>query len=240
MPNWYILLDGPQRDLDEIKRRFTSSGFTFDEMDGKPTLSSQTFNWMKNSEEVIDAGMELLASINTVLRVSVPAFTGFQFHGLIEKRDGKTHRILRAGSANYGMVGAAAVALAGSIGKRVRTREERLISLLNKMPEIADISLQMSVRPLTWSAMNATYESVKGLLSTQPTLAAKKKDHAGLVKRGWLTDEESRRFYFTAAFHRHGYPKEPIRAGFVEMPRAEAINLIERLFWQMVDELQPD
>lgn len=240
MPAWYILLDGPLDDLNHLKRLFAASNFTFDEMDGKPTLSASTLELMNNKKDVIDAGMELLATINTVLRLSVVSFTGFNFHGLIEKRDGKTNRTMIASGGHYSITGVSAVGMAGFIGKPVRTREERLVALIAKMPEIADISLQMSVRPLTWGAMNSTYESVKGLMSLEKKIAAKKKDHEGLVRRGWLTDEESRRFYHTAAYHRHGYPKEPIRGGAIEMPMHEATTLTKRLFWRMVDELQPE
>jgi hypothetical protein len=85
MPTWYILLDGPPEDLAHVKCLFTGSGFTFDHMDGKDTLSAPAFELHKDSKEVIDAGMELLASINTTLRISLFQYTGLQFHGLVDK-----------------------------------------------------------------------------------------------------------------------------------------------------------
>ena len=38
MPRWYVLLDGPQEDLVHVKRLYTSSGFAFDQIDGKEAL----------------------------------------------------------------------------------------------------------------------------------------------------------------------------------------------------------
>jgi hypothetical protein len=88
-----------------------------------------------------------------------------------------------ANGGSYNLIGTAIVITAGSIKKPVRSREERLVDLIAKMPEIAAISLQMSLRPLTWAAMNATYESVKGLVSPKNTIPDKKADYKGLIQR---------------------------------------------------------
>ena len=74
--------------------------------------------------------------------------------------------------------------------------------------------------------MNTAYESVKGLASTKATPEAKRKDHQGLVDRNWISAAQSESFYFTAGYHRHGYPKEPIKAGATEISYDAASRLI--------------
>ena len=239
MPTWYVLLDGPQEDLVHVKRLFTASGFTFDRMDDKDALSAPAFESCKDTNEVIDSGVELLASINTALRISLFQYTGFQFHGIVEKREnGTVHRTMLAQGAAYDISGATAVLSDGSIGKPVRSKEERLVSLMARKEEIADLAIAMGVRPLTWGAMNTIYESVKGLMSTMSNPDAKRSDYQGLIDRGWITSEESARFYKTAAYHRHGYPKSPNRAE-TPMGYGAAYKLTNRLFWLLVDELEP-
>ena len=84
--------------------------------------------------------------------------------------------------------------------------------------------------------MSKTYESVVGLMSRKA--AKRRQDYEGLINRGWLTREQSETFYNTAAFHRHGYPKTPVRGG-VMMDYTTAKILIMGLFWRLVDELEP-
>ena len=239
MPTWYVLLDGPTSDLVHVKKLFTTSGFTFDQIDGKDTLSAPAFEQCSSRDDVIDAGMELLASINVALRLSVFEYSGFDFHGLVEKRaDGSMHRTMLARGGAHGMGGAAAVGIAGSIGKPVRSKEERLVSLLVKNSAITDLAVAMTARPLTWGAMNTTYESAKGLMSTKVSDEAKRADYQGLIDRGWITQDESNSFYKSAAYHRHGYPKIDMK-GVRLMEYHEASSLIKRLFWHMVDAMEP-
>ncbi len=239
MPRWYVMLDGTADDLVRIKQRFTASDFTFDHRDGKDTLSAPVLEQLQDRNDVIDAGMELLASINTALRLSAFGYTGFQFHGLVEERsDGSIHRTMLARGASFGLSGAAAVAIAGSIGKPIRSREERLVSLLAKNDAMAELAVSMTAYPLTWGAMNTTYESAKGLMSTKASPEAKRKDHQVLIDKGWLTADESERFYKTAGYYRHGYPKTPIKHAS-PMEYIEASILIKKLFWQLVDAIEP-
>ena len=88
--------------------------------------------------------------------------------------------------------------------------------------------------------MNIAYESVKGLMSTKVLEKEKRKDHQGLINRGWISAEQSDSFYHTAGFHRHGHPREKIKAGVREMPYDEASSIITGLFWRLIDELEPD
>ena len=110
------------------------------------------------------------------------------------------------------------------------------MSLLQRDPDIADIAGAMATRPITWGAMNKTYESVKGLMSTEATPAKRRKDHQGLVERNWISEEQSNSFYHTAGYNRHGYPRNGIEEGVREMPYDEASRLITGLFWRLVDE----
>ena len=82
MPRWYVLLDGPA-DLAHLKRLFTTSGFKFDQKDSRDTLSAPAFENFENKNDVINAGMELLASMNVALRLSVFGYSGLNFHGLL-------------------------------------------------------------------------------------------------------------------------------------------------------------
>jgi hypothetical protein len=239
MPRWYVLLDGPQEDQAHVKRLYTTSGFAFDQIDGKEALSAPAFDICESKEDVIDTGMELLAAINTALRLSVVSYTGFQFHSLVENNDGQIHRTLLLPVGSHGIKGVTAVAIAGSIGKPVRSREERLVSLLIKTPAMTDLAVSMTARPLTWGAMNTTYESAKGLMSAKANDEARRADYQGLIAREWIALDESNRFYQTAAYYRHGYPRIDMK-GMPLMQYHEASILINRLFWHLVDELEPN
>jgi hypothetical protein len=236
---WYVLLDCTPRDALEVKRLFPTSGFSYDEIDDKFAISAPVFNFGTDKEDIIEAAMELTASINAALSISLAQFSGLMFWGLVERRsDGTIHRTMFARGGSFGITGVAALGVAGFIGTPIRTREERLLSLIQRMEEVADLTVGLKPYPLTWGAMSKTYESVVGLMSDETTVDRKRKDFEGLINRGWLTREESQIFYASAAYHRHGYPKTPVRGG-ISMDHSTAQNLIKRLFWHMVDELEP-
>jgi hypothetical protein len=239
MPRWYVLLDGPASDLAHLKRLFTTSGFKFDQKDSRDTLSAPAFENFENKNDVINAGMELLASMNVALRLSVFGYSGLNFHGLLEERaDGTKHRTMLAQGGSIGLSGAAAVAIAGSIGRPVRSREERLVSLVARNDAIADLAFSMTARPLTWGAMNTIYESAKGLMSSKGKDEVRRADYQGLIARGWITEDESKSFYKTAAYYRHGYPRIALN-GMPLMDYTTASILINKLFWHLVNELEP-
>lgn len=238
MKRWYALLDGPHEDRDHVKRFFTASQYEFDEIDGKFALGAPALESCSNREEVIDASTELVASLNTTLRLSVDQYTGFELHGLAEKKpDGKMHRILFVRGVEISS--ASAVAIADSLSSRIiLSREERLVLLLAENPEIEDIAGRLAIRPITWAAMTTVYESVAGMMSNKPDPGKRRSDYQGLIDRRWLTLDEAEGFYNTAAYHRKGYPKTPVRK-VVPMEYRTACNLTKRLFWCLVDELKP-
>jgi hypothetical protein len=208
---WYVLLDCTPQDALEVKRLFAASAFNYEEIDGKFALNAPVFDLGGNKEEVIAAAMELATSINTALRLSVAQFSGLMFWGIVEMRsDGTIHRTFFAKSGSFEVRG-----FATPKGAPVRTREERLVSLVGRMEEVADLAIALTPYPLTWGAMSKTYESVVGLMSAETNVLKKRQDFEGLIDRGWLTREESNVFYATAAFHRHGYPKTPVRGGIL-------------------------
>ena len=185
------------------------------------------FQASNDSEQIIAASAELLAAINTSLRLSVNNYVGFELHGLAEKRDdGTVHRTMISVGATYKLSGGDAVAtisgvtaygMAGTIGSPVRSREERLISLLQRDPVIAEVAGAMATRPLTWAAMNTAYESAKGLMSTRTAPEKRREDYQGLIDRNWISADQSNSFYHTAGYHRHGHPK-CLKKGVREMP----------------------
>ena len=232
MPRWYVLLDGPSSDLVHIKRLFTTSDLSFDQIDGKDTLSARDLDTHDNRDDALAAALKLLNRINVALRLSVDHYDGFDVHGILEKRpDGTICRLMIAKGGAYALSGAAAVGVAGFIGEPLRSREERLVSLISKNADIADLAVQMTARPLTWGSMNTMYESAKGLMSPKDDRA----DYRCLIDLGWITNEDSKNFWKTAGYHRHGYPKE----GTPTMEYSYAVKLIKSLFWRMVDELEP-
>jgi hypothetical protein len=232
MPRWYVLLDGPSSDLVHVKRLFTTSNLSFDQIDGKDTLSAPSLDFHDSRDDALEAALELLNSINVALRLSVDHYNGFDVHGILEKRpDGTIHRLMLAQGGAYALSGAAAVGIAGFIGEPVRSREERLVSLIKKNATIADLAVQMTARPLTWGSMNTMYESAKGLMSPQ----GDRKDYHCLINLGWISKDDSGNFWKTAGYHRHGYPKE----GTPTMEYSYAVKLIKGLFWRLVDALEP-
>lgn len=203
-------------------------------------MSSPSLEMLRDREDVTSLAMEMLTAANISLRLTTPGFKGLGFHGLVEKRsDGSVHRTMFAETGSYGIQGAASVGIAGHIGTPTRSKEERLASLMHRNDAIADIANGLTAHPLTWGALSKTYESVKGLASDKASIEDRRADHEGLVRRGWITREKAEAFYHTAAHHRHGYPKAPIRGGH-SMDHVTASILIKRLFWCLVDEMEPN
>lgn len=243
MAVWYALLDGTQEDFVHLKGLFPTSNFAFEEIDGKFALSAPVFSRSNDRDSALDAMSELIAAINTSLRLSVRSYSGVDLNGAVERREDGTviSRVIFAGGvASDDSFGAAAVSIAGSIGRPARSKEERLVSLLGRVPEIAGVAREMTTRPLTWSAMNIVYESAKRLASTKTTPKARSNDHRCLVDRGWISEGQSNSFYYTAKHWRHGFPREPVEAGVVEMQYDDATVLIGGLFWRLVNHLEPE
>jgi hypothetical protein len=160
---WYALLEGPREDSEHIKRFFPSA--VLDESEGHPALGVAGFDGCSDQNEIVDQATNLLASINTALRISVERYHGFTLHGIGERDNGVIiERAIFANAVTYGMSGAGMVAHAGSFGTPARTKEERLASLVAKRPDIADVAKGLATRPMTWGVINITYEGVKGLI----------------------------------------------------------------------------
>jgi hypothetical protein len=235
MSVWYALLDGSQDDVMQVKRFLSNLDLAFDEVGGKLTLSAPEFQHCNNKNEVIQAAEELLAAINTSLRLSVKTYKGFELDGLLEKRhDGTEHHTMFAKGATFTISGSAAVLMLTSYGRAVRSIEERLVSLLRRDPSVVAVAAVMTISPMTWLSINIVYESVKRLTSPNA-----RQDHQGLIDRGWINAEQSESLYCTAKYHRHGYPRTPIKEGVREMPLSEASQVITNLFWRLVDDLEP-
>lgn len=224
-----------------IKRLFTASQYEFNEMDGKFAIGTPVLSSLNDREEVIDAATTLLADLNTALRLSVDHYSGFELHGVLQKNaDGTINRVLLAKAGIYGISGASAVAIAGSLStKVVLSREERLVLLLRSKPEIEDVASRLAIRPITWAAMTTVYETVTGLMSGKSDPDKRRSDYQVLIDRGWLTKAEADMFYHTAAHHRKGYPRTKVRGVEAPMEYEVACDLTKRLFWLLVDELQP-
>lgn len=239
MPTWYALFEGSSNDVVAFKRHFAASGFSFDEIDGKVALAAPQFETCApgDAAAVINAAADLLNAVNVALRLSDARCNGFELCGVVERRDGKTHRVLLAGSGVFSL-SAVAVAAAGNIGAPVRSNEERLVSLMGRDDGVADIAHALSMHPMTWGALTKAYETVVGTMSAELNPRDARADYPNLIAKGWLTLEESNRFYYTAGYYRHGHPKSPIRTKN-PMSYEDACALIKRLVWRLVDELEP-
>jgi hypothetical protein len=231
-PSWYARLEGSPDDIAALKRHFVDSGFSFDEIDGKFALAAPQFEACGQGDTgaVIDAATELLNAVNVALRLSERC-NGFELCGVVERRNGAIHRTMLCRSGGYRISG-------GELrvsGKPVRSKEERLVSLMGRDEGVDDIAHALSALPMTWPALRKAYETVVGTMSPQKA----RSDFKSLAAKGWLTLDESHRFYHTATFHSHGHPKSPITKTSNPMSYEEACELVERLFWRLVDELEP-
>lgn len=231
MSVWYALLDGSPDDVTHVKRHLPK--LVFDEVDGKVALSMPGDE--SSAEQVIDASNSLLAAVNAAMRLSIPSYTGLELSGLHERRgDGTQHRRIIVKSATVTLTGQSVVFRVS--GRQTRTKEERLVSLLQRDRIMTELAAIMADHPLAWSAINAIYESVKGLASA----TGRRDDYQGLIDRGWISAEQSDSLHSTAGYERHGYPKAAIKAGVRKMPQHEAAQIVERLFWRLVDHLEPE
>ncbi len=232
MADWLALLEGSGEDIDHIKNRFYSSQFSLDTFDAKPSLSFPALNTCASFEEANAVAVSELNAINIALRIALPLYSGVKLHTLVQRTDeGAVHR--------FAFLEAFAVAKPSATGNLrggtpIRGREERLTSLIKQRLDFADIAAKMAVRPLTWDSINFVYESAKGLTSAR----GQRKDYEGLIERGWVSREDSNRLYMTAAYHRHGHPKAPNRSDN-PISYDDARKIIARIFWGLVDELEP-
>jgi hypothetical protein len=239
-PAWFALLDGSAEDVVQVKQHFTASGFAFDEIDGKFALSAPSLETCAEGDydSVIDLATELVDAMNVALRISSRHFVGFELQGIAERRDGRMHRVMMARGGSYSISGAAAVGVAGWFVKPVRSKQERLASLIAADDRISDIAHGLAIRPVTWPALAKAYETIVGVMSTNADPQKARADYENLIAKGWLSGDESSSFYHTAAYHRHGYPKAPMRTSN-PMSYETACALLDRLLWRVVDELQP-
>jgi hypothetical protein len=231
-PSWYARLDCSPDDVAALKRHFSGSGFSFDEMDGKFALAAPQFEACGpgNTGAVIDAATKLLNAINVALRLS-DRCDGFELCGVVENRNGAIHRTMLCGSAVFRMsMGELRVN-----GKPGRSKQERLVSLMGRDGRVDDVAHALSALPMTWPALKKAYETVVGIMSSKSKPDDARRDFENLIAKDWLTLDESNRFYYTAAFHSHGHPRSPMRTSN-PMPYEDACALIERLFWRLVEE----
>jgi hypothetical protein len=175
---------------------------------------------------VIDAATKLLNAVNVALRLS-DGCNGFEILGVVEKRNGALHRTLVCGTGTYKV----SFGNLRTKGQSVRSKDERLVSLMGRDPRIAEIAQAFSVHPITWAALAMVYETAKGIMSPKSQPGAARADHQNLVAIGWLTSDESGRFYDTAGYYKHGYPRSQIRTSN-PMSYEDACELIGRLFWR--------
>jgi hypothetical protein len=229
MSAWFALLDVSPEDVTHVKRHLPK--LVFDEIEGHIALSMPG----EESGTAEQASRDLLAAVNAALQLSIPTYAGLELRGLHERReDGTQHRTIFIKSSTYTFSGQSV--LVSVSGQQTRTKEERLVSLLQREPIMAELATAMAERPLSWSAMNTIYESVKGLASA----TGRREDHQGLIDRGWITAEQSDSFYSTAGYERHGHPRKEIKAGVRKMPQSEAVQIVEDLFWRLVEHLEPE
>jgi len=232
-PSWYVRLEGSPNDIAALKRHFANSGFSFDEIDGKFALAAPQFEACASGDTgaVIDAATELLNAVNAALRLSHRC-NGFEVLSIVETRNGAIHRTLVCSSEDFRISGAELRVNA----KPVRSKEERLVSLMGRHKGVKDMARALSVLPMTWHALRQAYETFLGTMSSKPKPKDARADYKNLITKGWLTSGESERFHETASFYSHGHPRTKISN---PMPYKEACALIERLFWRLVDELEP-
>jgi hypothetical protein len=227
VPRWWLLLDGSHEDATTLKRCFTVSGFSFDQIDAKLALTAPSFEKAADREEAISVGVELLESINVALRLSSSRYIGLVLHGLMEYRsDGTMHRTMFAAAAAFEISVVSAVGIVGTVATPVRSKEERLASLVRRDRMAAEIAHVLAIRPITWGAMNIVYETVSG------------RDYKTLIIKGWLSEAVSSNLYHTIAHNRHGFPRAQNKAKN-PVTYDEACSLITNLLWRFVDEREP-
>jgi hypothetical protein len=234
-PSWYALLEGSSDDIAAFKRHFADSGFSFDEIDGKCALAAPQFEACASgdTDAVIDAATKLLNAVNVALRLS-DRRNGFELFGVVERRNGATHRTFLHRGGVYRISG-------GELrvnGKPVRSKEERLVSLMGRDDGINDVADALSVLPMTWPALRRAYETVKGTMSSKTDAQTARADYQNLIAKGWLTEDEAERLKLPVNSYSHGYPQSPTKT-YNPMSYEEACALVKRLFWRLVDELEP-
>jgi hypothetical protein len=143
------------------------------------------------------------------------------------------HRLMMMSvGGSYNSSGAEGVSVTTTYWQQpMRSKEERLLSLLENDDRISELAREFATKPITWPAMRRVYESAAGIVSGD------RGDWKRLVKSGWFSEEESTSFYDTASFYSHGHPRHPAKN---PMDYDYAQRFISKLFWRLVDHVQPD
>ena len=242
MVKWLARVDASPRELELVQQNYSDRFLTIEEHGQEKLIASHRFEACTTALEARDEAVRLLASINVVMELAMASFAGLRFNGVAEHRDGQLHQTIFAelyANLNVFLTAAATVtgggAAAGAAELPRRSFAERMTELIERDDRVREAALALRVKPVSFPDLYIVYETVKGLMS--PT--GDRSEWKGLVERGWISDNDSKRFYDTANFYRKGYPREPIKH-FPEMLLDDATRLIERLFRRMIDELQPN
>jgi hypothetical protein len=238
MSIWFAIIDASPDVSAAVKRNFANSGLHFDELDGRTIISSPRFGLCNDRDDVAAAAHDLISGFTIALGVLDRRPIHIELIGLVEKEGERVNSIMFARGGAYGISGAAAVSSVGSIGQPVRTRAERLVALIERDDRVRDVGSTLAIKPTAWAALTKAYETITGLMSKKSDPQKARGDWKNLVSKGWLSEDEATAFYHTAAYHRKGYPKSPIRGG-KQMPPDEASKLIHCLFEKLIDELEP-
>lgn len=234
---WFALISGETRDIEAFKADFRPAGFTFETIDGRFAFTVLELQAVaaRDYEAAIAVAAELIDRLNITLRLSHDRIKGLNFETVIERRDGHLHRVIRAESAFYNLntfYEATITVSGGAPQAAVRRKQVRLYSLLQRDKQVEEILRALAVQPPAWAALSTTYETIVGLVS------GNRNGYQTLIDMGWMSAENSERFYHSAAYHRHGYPKEPNRATS-PMSHKDAVAFIGGLLWKFVDQKEP-
>ena len=241
MQNWFTQVEASSQDLDLVRRSFSERVLRVETQGHEKFLFSPRFDPCNSASEVRAKALELLANLNVTMEISEGRFEGIQLLGVVERIDGKLHRTMFAEFVAFGSGFATAVAIAvgpdgQSIppGPQARSFVERMTELIERDERVREVAFALRTKPTSWGNLSLVYETVKGLISPR----GDRQDWQYLVTLGWISKDDSNRFFETAAYYRHGHPREPIRC-YSPMLLDDAVPLIHGLFKRMVEHLQP-
>ena len=237
MTKWLARVGASPRDLELTQQNYSDRFLKIEEYEQEKLIASPRFEACSTSLEARNEAIELFAMINAAIKLVARDFAGLRFKGISELRDGQLHQYIFANlHVDLEMIHSLTVTGGAASVPPRRSLAERMTELMERDDRVREAANTLLMEPVSFGNLNLVYETVKGLMSPKKD----RTDWENLVNLGWISEDDSKRFFKTAGYYRHGHPRTPIPINCPEMSLEDATPLISGLFRQMIEKLQSE
>lgn len=223
---WRVILHSDAFDLETVEESFLLSDVSILKKDATLYLLGERFEAFNTYKEVHSSAQEVISTLNLTLRLTNPDFQPVKFGGIVERRaDGSsvTHQwLFPLGARARVKVGAVVIKADGQVRPPPRqpTLAERVAKVVESNEHFLAAMRAFDAEPKNYKDLYIAYETIRKGISPY-------NNHSDLIQLGSVEERILERFYDTAHYYRHGFPRRDMK--LPELPRAEAEEVIRRL-----------